>query len=1213
MFYFNANLLIKRRLIHLYCIIIGLLFFTSNFPIHAGILSEINHTQQTLFENQQKWQQSGLTNYTFTVQKTCFCPQSDSLPIQFNIESSQVIDSSYDCSGINFIRPEPLCDERPDSRLNQTVESLFQIIQGGIDNNADKITVEYNPTYGFPTSIFIDFIELAVDDEVNYQISDFQPTSNAPLKIKTSTVLINHQWKQVNTGSNNSNSVIFYSAPSSVGGQRGVVRMRGDSANPQFRFQEWSNYDGTHVDEQIGYVSINKGHWQTDQYQIEVGTTEISGTERWVTVNFPTSFSEPPQVIADIQTANGADAVSVRIRNITKSSMEIQLVEEDIKKFSGHVTEVVGYLLVASSSASFEVEGGQKIELLSKDQAFLINHVWQSLATGLWIRIEEDLTLDLETFHLKELVHLLRIGKVYLSQIVSDNGSDNGVLRSKSEFFEDLNRKESLIKALVANKSCDSNEQCQEIAYGSKPCGGPWSYLIYSTNNTNQATLTSEVTAFNELQRLQNEKEGAVSDCSVVVPSFPVCSNSLCVEGDQPPPSTEASNLTRFESDQTLEMFIKAGLMEMPGFISPGIAFGPGSPLVEFSPAAPSDANGRFSTTNIQETGVDEADFLKSDGQFMYVGDSGNQQIRVLKMHSEPYRVTQQATIEDGSDNARLSGLYLLTDREQQLPDLLTTIHTNFEQAQQPFNLSFAPEPWFYPWFWMNQVVEINLYNVEVPSTPQRFKTYSIEGSLLASRLIGDSLYVVTRFIPNIQPLLATPDQTLEEREKERELLIQQASLSDLLPSVSSSIDDQTETKTTLVNSQQTFLPPLPDQFHSSDLLTISRFDLSNPDSPPKTTTLVGNSDTIYVSRDAIYLATSIFGYEKSVAVLDAVQNDTVPPQNVEIFIPNHTTQIHKIKMTKDQPEYMGSGTIEGILSGNDDLRRFRFSEYNNILRVVTTGQWGEMGEHRVTLLQENQVGNLDEISHLPNSRRPQRIGKPNEQLYATRYVNNRLFIVTFLKVDPLIAVDLSDKTDPKIEGELEIPGYSDYLHPINENLLLGIGKHTAPAGTRGDGRFVWFQGIRLGLFDVSSTEGPKELDTIVIGERGSQSETLFDIHSFSFLPADQQGEKPFKFTIPISVYGATFPSLNNPNPTDQKDWSHTGLYLFEVDTTAPKPAFKTSGVIKAAERNNSQQFQNGSVGTNRAVLFDDGLFYSHNQEIWSSDWLTPAQAIGPQ
>lgn len=1189
-----------------------LLFLLNILSAQAGTATDVVvGVQQQLSKNKQKWQQSALENYDFTVQNSCFCTLSDTLPIQFKIENSLVAGSSYDCSDLNFIRQEPLCDERPDSRLNQTVDSLFQVIEDAIKQKANTVSVEYDQMYGYPTSIAIDFIELAADDEVNYQIRDFKPANLGRLTVMSSTALINHQWKSVAVGTNNINSVVFYSAPSSVGNQRGVVRMRGGSANPEFRYQEWSNLDGPHVNERIDLVSISKGRWQFGEHQLEIGSIEISGTERWFTVNFSSTFNTPPQVVVALQTANGIDAVSTRVRNITANSMQIQLVEEDVKKFSGHVVEVVGYLLVASSASSFELEGGINIQLLSNKTSFQVNHSWQTLASGYKLRLEEDQTFDNEIFHLNERVHLLKIGGVYLSQMVSDNGNDNAVLRSASEFYEDLIHKQTLINNLVANKSCDRNQQCKEIAFGSKPCGGPWSFLIYSTRQTDEATVNSEVAEYNDLQRFQNQKDGAISDCSVALPTFPVCSNNTCVPGDQLPPiSSTASQLTRFASDDALEAFIKLGLQAIPDI---NISFSPGVPAVDFSPAPPGDATDRVSTTNIQETGVDEADYLKSDGRYMYVGSPDKKQIRVLEMHSQPFRVTQQSNIDIDSENNNLRGLYLLTKRSNQQPDVLAAIQIGYQKSG-PINIGFTPlQPWYYPWFWMNQITEINLYNVNTPSQPEHFKTITIDGSLLASRLIGESLYVVTRFVPNIQPFAGQSQQLPAQQAGDRDAKIQQASLSELLPTVSISNATSTEIKFPLVSAQQTFLPPIPDDFKSTDLLTVSRIDLGDTDAAPKTTTVVGNSDTIYVSRDALYFATSFYGFEKSVAILDAAQNDAVPVADTNVFIPNHTTQIHKIRLTSDQPEYTGSASVEGLLTGSDDLRRFRFSEYKNVLRVVTTGQWGEMGEHRVTLLQENQTGNLGEISHLPNSQRPQRLGKPNEQLHASRFVDDRLFIVTFLKVDPLITVDLSDRLDPKIEGELEIPGYSDYLHPINDKLMLGVGKHAIQAQGSGDGRFAWFQGIRIGLFDISGSNGAKELDTIVIGERGSESETLYDIHAFSFLSADQQLQQPFKFTIPVSVYGDAFPGLSTQNPTASTQWSHTGLYLFEVDTTASKPALKNLGVIKATERINSSLFQDEGVGTNRAILLDDGVFYSHNQQIWSSDWLTPEQAIGPQ
>ena len=484
----------------------------------------------------------------------------------------------------------------------------------------------------------------------------------------------------------------------------------------------------------------------------------------------------------------------------------------------------------------------------------------------------------------------------------------------------------------------------------------------------------------------------------------------------------------------------------------------------------------------------------------------------------------------------------------------------------------------------------------------------------MASRLIDESLYVVTRYVPNIQTLTPeqpTPNPELQTRNSAS--IIEQASLSQLLPEITIKNGATSEIRSPLVSARHTFLPPIPEDYKSSDLLTISRFDLSKPLAAPKTTTVIGNSDSIYVSTQAVYLATSHYGYQQFTDVLAAPVDNNAPPEEIR-FLPKQTTQIHKISLSNTQPEYKGSTTLEGLVTGSEDQRRYRFSEHNEVLRVITTGQWGVLGEHRITLLSEKASGDLEEIAHLPNPLRPHRLGKPNEQLHATRFMGNRLFLVTFQQIDPLIAVDLSNPADPKLQGELEIPGFSDYLHPLNENLLLGIGKHAVAAEGPADGRFAWFQGIRIGLFDISGTDGPKELDTIVIGERGSQSEVLYDTHAFSFLPANAQSQQPFRFTLPIAVNGQTFPGLTPVNARSYPKWSHTGLYLFEVDTTAAKPAFKNTGVIKVSNRSEgTHNWGDMTGGANRVVLRNEGVFFSHQTQVWSADWLTPAQAIGPR
>ncbi len=118
----------------------------------------------------------------------------------------------------------------------------------------------------------------------------------------------------------------------------------------------------------------------------------------------------------------------------------------------------------------------------------------------------------------------------------------------------------------------------------------------------------------------------------------------------------------------------------------------------------------------------------------------------------------------------------------------------------------------------------------------------------------------------------------------------------------------------------------------------------------------------------------------------------------------------------------------------------------------------------------------------------------PDERIYFMRFMGERAYIVTFKRVDPLFVIDLSDAANPKILGELKIPGFSDYLHPYDDTHLIGIGKEVDESG-----EFVLTEGVKLGLFDVSDHANPKEIAKYEIGDRGTDSEALYDHHAFLF------------------------------------------------------------------------------------------------------------------
>ncbi len=403
-----------------------------------------------------------------------------------------------------------------------------------------------------------------------------------------------------------------------------------------------------------------------------------------------------------------------------------------------------------------------------------------------------------------------------------------------------------------------------------------------------------------------------------------------------------------------------------------------------------------------------------------------------------------------------------------------------------------------------------------------------------------------------------------------------------------------------LVDSNAAFLPPIPGGYFGADLITLTRIDLGDPSATPVSVSIIGQSETVYASTQAFYLATTRYGYGIDFGTI------TYPE-----FI---ATDIHKFALVEGAPEYRGSASVQGHLGWDVDNKPFRMGEHEGVLRVMTSADfmWGESGQNRLTLLEESGGPLLKELSHWPNAQRPETLGKPDERLYGTRFVGNRLFAVTFLFVDPLIIVDLSDPSDPFINGQLVIPGFSDYLHPISEDLLLGVGKDAVIVENGiGDGRFAWFQGVRIGLFNVSNPALPTELDSVTIGRRGSESEVLFDHHAFSYIPAIPDKAKPVRFAIPVSVHDALDPGGVSPDPTTYYPWRHTGRYLFEVSGAGE---LVSRGAVVAARYTDTEwDPYDQYTGGNRALIVGDGVHFIPRGDVFSAPWDVPENVIGPQ
>lgn len=621
--------------------------------------------------------------------------------------------------------------------------------------------------------------------------------------------------------------------------------------------------------------------------------------------------------------------------------------------------------------------------------------------------------------------------------------------------------------------------------------------------------------------------------------------------------------LASFHSELALKAFLDAGMMNVPS-PSADINFSSPPPSIPYSP------------TNLQESGVDEADLVKSDGRFIYTyahsGNGARQPIvRIAEISNDgtTLDVRGSVTLASGSNTpVANAGLFLHRD------NLVSVTGT---QAHSYFVL-----PWVMPGSWIRGVTHVEVLNVATPGMPVTRWRAEIDGHVISSRRIGDRLYVVTRFVPYLERFVYgyTSSSTLAANQQ----LLTATPLSGLLPKLRINGGEATAAVTTAA----IYAPPQGERKVTADMVLVTAIDLDGP-RIAQTLAIIGSADTIYVSTANLFIAGSRNVLRSASGVLLPVEPSY------------YLTDIHQIRLTSDAMSIVGSASIEGFLGTDAEKAAFRLSDYQGRLRAVTSSSamWGGDVKNRLTILEPSIIspGLLKTVSYLPNAQRPQSIGKPNEILYGTRFLADRLYAVTFKKIDPLYVIDLADSTDPRIAGELELPGFSDYLHPLPNGLLLGFGKDARPAGVNGDGQFAWFQGLQLTLFDVRDIGQPRQIQTVLMGKRGSESALLRSHHAFSMLT---QEDGWGSIGIPARIHDGPTPS----NATDSTfyPWLQSGLLRFELRGTSAadtRLVQMPSLIIQSSPQSYSLD---STVNGGRSVLFRNGAIYIGNGQFWRQD-----------
>jgi len=266
---------------------------------------------------------------------------------------------------------------------------------------------------------------------------------------------------------------------------------------------------------------------------------------------------------------------------------------------------------------------------------------------------------------------------------------------------------------------------------------------------------------------------------------------------------------------------------------------------------------------------------------------------------------------------------------------------------------------------------------------------------------------------------------------------------------------------------------------------------------------LLGPSTTLYASRENIYLTSPSWDWSSD------------------------STNVYKITIDGRSIEFTADGTVPGRV-----LNQFSMDERDGYFRIaVTSGHVSRNGavtSNDVYVLNAS-LGIVGSVTGLA----------PGEDIYSVRFMGDRCYMVTFKKVDPLFTIDLADPEDPKVLGKLKIPGYSDYLHPYDENTLIGIGKEAVEAE---EGDFSWYQGVKISLFDVSDVENPRELAKIEIGDRGTDSPALDDHKAVLF------SRERNLLVIPITVAEVDEDDYSGTPPDSAHgEYVYQGAYVFHV------------------------------------------------------------------
>lgn len=605
------------------------------------------------------------------------------------------------------------------------------------------------------------------------------------------------------------------------------------------------------------------------------------------------------------------------------------------------------------------------------------------------------------------------------------------------------------------------------------------------------------------------------------------------------------------------------------------------------------------STTNNQVANVDEADFVKNDRSNIYVLADGAFQIVDAWPATKAHVVSKYKIDGDPKKmfvhNKRAFIYSSLKDIGYQDPV--------FNQARLKRECTYGYDCDFVGDGRSLQITELDIADLKAPKLIRKTK---IEGSFLGARRIGDRVYTVVvhpsfneyvkgiRYIPkdlgkytyscgeDIPFTIEQIRQMFADQAKKNNELFDEYPIEDLIPELKDKILDpktkeMVDTAPAVGECDGIMVAKTSD---STNLISILGTDLETP-TPYSQVRLLARPGAVYASGAHLYLASRHY--------LRQMESSWWFPEEEGL---QDATSLHRFDLYHRQKEirYVGSGKVKGRI-----LNQFSLSHKDGYIRVATTtGRLPSLRTHNSLSILGPEAGELKQVGLIDDI-------APTEDIRSVRFRGDKGYMVTFKKTDPLFVFDLSNPRAPSIEGELKIPGYSTYMHPMDKDHLLTIGFDAQDHGS-----MAYFTGIQLQIMDVSNPNNPKLVHKDIIGTRGSASAAATNHLAFNYY------KRRNLLALPMVVCEAR--DSEKDDSIFDSEMTFNGLLIYGVTA---KNGFKRKGGLAlklgkdASDSNACQTWWTRSISpVKRSVFMEDYVYAISDNALRVASTKSPSRLL---